>query len=160
MGILDSLLGQIQGGTQPSAAQDLMQRFEQGQGSDEEVHGIHQEVAQRLPPDQYREAAEQALSRLSPDDRASLLSELQGQARKQDFNVPGLHEAQGSPAPGALAGLFSSMHQQQPGILQQLLGGVGGGLGGGAFRSPIGKAAMLGIAAAGMRKLMGGGPRW
>ncbi len=115
---------------------------------------MHQEVAERLPPDHYREAAEQALSKLSPDDRAALLSELQGQARKQDVNVPGLHEAQGSPAPGALAGLFTSMHQQQPGILQQLLGGGGGG----AFSSPIAKAAMLGIAAVGMRKLMGGGP--
>lgn len=109
-----------------------------------------------MAPDQYREAAEQALARLSPDDRAALLSELQGQARKQDVNVPGLHEAQGSPAPGALAGLFSSMHQQQPGILQQLLGGGGSG-----FSSPVAKAAMLGIAAVGMRKLMGGGgPRW
>ncbi len=153
MGILDSLLGQGQGGSSPG--QDLLQRFEQGQGSDEEVHGVHQEVAQRLPPDHYREAAEQALARLSPDDRAALLAELQGQARRQDVNVPGLHEAQGSPAPGALAGLFSSMHQQQPGMLQQLLGGGGGG-----FSSPVAKAAMLGIAAVGMRKLMGGGPRW
>ncbi len=157
MGILDSLLGQGQGqgGAAPSGAQDLLQRFEQGQGSDQEAQGLHQEVAQRLPPDHYREAAEQALARLSPDDRAQLLSELQGQARKQDVNVPGLHEAQGSPAPGALANLFSSMHQQQPGMLQQLLGG-----GGGAFSSPVAKAAMLGIAAMGMRKLMGGGPRW
>src|SRR5512142_906590 len=104
MGILDSLLGQGQGGSSPSAAQALLQRLEQGQGSDQEVHGLHQEVAERLPPDHYREAAEQALSKLSPDDRAALLSELQGQARQQDVNVPGLHDAQGSPAPGALAG--------------------------------------------------------
>ncbi len=156
MGILDSLLGQGQGGNPSSGAQDLLQRFEQGQGSDQEVHGLHQEVAQRLPPDRYREVAEQALSKLSPDERAALLQELQGQARKQDVNVPGLHEAQGSPAPGALAGLFSSIHQQQPGMLQQLLGGGAGG----AFSSPVAKAAMLGIAAMGMRKLMGGGPHW
>jgi hypothetical protein len=156
MGILDSLLGQGQSGNPPSAAQDLLQRFEQGQGSDQEVHGLHQEVAQRLPPDHYREVAEQALSKLSPDERAALLSELQGQARKQDVNVPGLHEAQGSPAAGALASLFSSMHQQQPGMLQQLLGGGGGG----AFSNPIARSAMLGIAAMGMRKLMGGGRRW
>ncbi len=159
MGILDSLLGQGQGGNQPSAVQDLLQRFEQGQSSDQEVQRVHQEVAQRLPPDHYREVAEQALSKLSPDERTALLAELQGQAGKQDVNVPGLAQAQGTAAPGALAGLFSSIHQQQPGMLQQLLGG-GGGRGGGAFSSPVAKAALMGIAALGMRKLAGGGPRW
>ncbi len=157
MGILDSLLGGNAGN--PSAAQDLIHRFEQGgQGvSDEEASSHYQQVAQQLPPDHYREAAEQALAKLSPEDRSALLAQLQGQARQQDVNMPGLHEAPQNPEPGQLAGLLTSMHQQQPGILQQLLGGGGQG---GAFSSPVAKAALLGIAAMGMRKLMGGGPRW
>ncbi len=155
MGLLDSLLGGS-GGTS-SAAQQLLQRFEQGQGvSDEEASSHYQEVAQQLPPDHYREAAEQALAKLSPEDRSALLAHLQGQARQQDVNLPGLHDAPQSAEPGPLAGVLASMHQQQPGILQQLLGGGSQG----TFSSPVAKAALMGIAAFGMRKLMGGGPRW
>ncbi len=156
MGLLDSLLGGS-GGT--SAAQDFLKRFEQGQGqgiSDQEAANNYQAVAQRLPPDHYREAAEQALAKLSPDERNALVAQLQAQAGQQAVNVPGLPEARGNPEPGPLAGVLTSMHQQQPGMIERLLGGQASG----AFSSPVAKAALMGIAAMGMRKLMGGGPRW
>lgn len=157
MGLLDSLLG---GSGSGSAVQDFLRRFEQGQGqgiSDQEAANHYQAVAQRLPPDHYREVAEQALAKLSPEERQALVSHLQAQAGQQAVNVPGLPEAQNNPEPGPLAGVLTSMHQQQPGLIERLMGGGGGG---GAFSSPVAKAAMLGIAAMGMRKLTGGGPRW
>jgi hypothetical protein len=46
------------------------------------------------------------------------------------------------------------MHAEQPGIVQQLLGG---GAGGGLLGSPVAKAALAGIAAMAVRRAMGGG---
>jgi hypothetical protein len=149
MGLLDSLLG----GAQGQATQDFLKRYEQGgQVSAEEAEQHYGRVTSGMAGDDYREAAEQALSRLSPDQRAELLSHLQGQARSQDVNFPGLHEAQPHDT-GGLASLFSAMHQQQPGMLQRLLGG-GGADPSQPRGSALGKVALAGIAAIGLRKMM------
>jgi hypothetical protein len=155
MGLLDSLLG---GGAQQKGYQDFVQRYEQGRPwegvSDEEAAQHYSNVAQHLGPQDYRAAAEEAVSRLSPDERAELAEHLRQQARQQDVNFPGLHETPNLEQPGALAGLMSSMHGQQPGILRQLLGGSSGG--GSGMQSNVAKAALAGIAAIGLKKAMGG----
>jgi len=99
-------------------------------------------------------AAEEAVSRLSPDERTELVEHLRQQARQQDVNFPGLHETPNLEQPGMLASLMSSMHGQQPGILRQLLGGNSGG--GSGAQSNVAKAALAGIAAIGLKKALGG----
>jgi hypothetical protein len=151
MGLLDTLLG---GGSQRQQYQDFVQRYEQGRPwegvSDDEAAQHYSNVAQQLGPQEYRGAAEEALSRLSPDERTELAEHLRQQARQQDVNFPGLHETPNLEQPGVLANLMSMMHGQQPGILRQLLGGGGGA------QSNVAKAALAGIAAIGLKKAMGG----
>ena len=151
MGLLDTLLG---GGSQRQNYQDFMQRYAQGRPwegvSDEEATQHYTSVAQQLDPQDYRVAAEEAVSRLSPDERTELAEHLRQQARQQDVNFPGLHETANLEQPGVLASLMSAMHGQQPGILRQLLGGGGGA------QSNVAKAALAGIAAIGLKKAMGG----
>ena len=155
MGLLDTLLG---GGSQRQQYQDFVQRYEQGRPwegvSDDEATQHYTSVAQHLGPQDYRVAAEEAVSRLSPNERAELTEHLRQQARQQDVNFPGLHETPNLEQPGVLAGLMSAMHGQQPGILRQLLGGSsGGGIG---VQSNVAKAALAGIAAIGLKKALGG----
>ena len=155
MGLLDTLLG---GGSQRQHYQDFVQRYEQGRPwegvSDEEATQHYSSVAQHLAPQDYRVAAEEAIARLSPGERAELAEHLRQQARQQDVNFPGLHETPNLEQPGVLASLMSSMHGQQPGILRQLLGGSSGG--GSGMQSNVAKAALAGIAAIGLKKVMGG----
>lgn len=152
MGLLETLLGG--GSAQRPQYQDFLQRFEQGRPwegvSDDEAAQHYSNVAQHLDPQEYRAAAEDALNRLSPDERAELAEHLRSQARQQDVNFPGLHDTPNLEHPGVLATLMSSMHGQQPGILRQLLGGGGGA------QSNVAKAALAGIAAMGLKKAMGG----
>jgi hypothetical protein len=150
MGILEGLLGG-QGG----ALADLVKRFEGGGAdafSDQEAAQHYGTVAEQLPAEHYQQAAHEALSQLSPEQRSQLVEHLRDQARQQDVNFPGLHDEQRLHEPGMLSGLFGQMQQQQPGLLQQLLGGGGGG---GTFSNPIAKMAFAGIAAMGMKRLMG-----
>ena len=151
MGLLDTLLG---GGSQRQHYQDFVQRYEQGKPwegvSDEEAAQHYSSVAQHLGTQEYRVAAEEAVNRLSPDERTQLADHLRQQARQQDVNFPGLHETPNLEQPGVMASLMSAMHGQQPGILRQLLSGGGGA------QSNVAKAALAGIAAIGLKKAMGG----
>jgi hypothetical protein len=152
MGILESLLGGQGGGLA-----DFAKRFESGgldAFSDQEAAQHYGTIAEKLPTEHYQQAAEDALTQLSPEQRTQLVEHLRDQARQQDVNFPGLHEEQRLHEPGLLAGLFGRMQQQQPGLLQQLLGGGGGG-GGGTFSNPIAKMALAGIAAMGFKRIMG-----
>ena len=163
MNMLEQLLG---GGQQQQEYQDFTQRYDQGapwQGiSNQEAYSRFQQVAPQLPPDMYQQSAQQAFERLDPQQRMQLAQYLQQQAQQQ--NVPFPHQG-GMDAfqdPGYLAQVTGQMHQQQPGILGQLLGGAlgGGGGGGGAggqsiLESPIAKAALAGIAAMAVKQMMG-----
>ena len=57
--------------------------------------------------------------------------------------------------PGLLGQLLGGMQQQQPGMLDQFLGS-GGGSSGNALDNPFAEAAMTGIAAMAVKKMMGG----
>ena len=52
--------------------------------------------------------------------------------------------------PGALAQAMTQAHQQQPDLLQQVLGP------GGALSNPLAKAALAGVAAMAAKQIMGG----
>jgi hypothetical protein len=155
MGILEGLLG-----GKGEALSEFARRFEGGGSdafSDEETTQHYGVIAKHLPAEHYGQVAEEALGQLSPEQRMELVEHLRVQARQQDVNFPGLHEETELHQPGNLAGLFGRMQQQQPGLLQQLLGGGGRGEGGGgAFSNPIAKMALAGIAALGVKRLIGG----
>jgi hypothetical protein len=76
-----------------------------------------------------------------------------------DFNQDGIDDRYQDPR--YLAQATSRVHQQQPDMLSQLLGGATGGLMGGGgsnvLGNPLAKAAMAGIAAMAAKKMMGGG---
>jgi hypothetical protein len=153
MGILEGLLGGQGGG----GLADIVKRFEGGGSdafSDEEAARHYGAVAEHLPAEHYQAAAQEALSQLSPEQRSQLVDHLRERARQQDVNFPGLHEEPRLHEPGILSGLFGQMQQQQPGLLQRLLGG-GGGEGGGGFSNPLAKMALAGIAAMGLKRVMG-----
>jgi len=52
--------------------------------------------------------------------------------------------------------MTSRMEQQQPGILGQLLGGAGGSGAGGMLSKPLAMAALAGVAAMAVKRMMGG----
>jgi hypothetical protein len=151
MGLLDGLMGALgQGG-----ASDFIQRYERGAPwdgvSDQEASQHYERVAGALPASDYRQAAEDAFQRLSPDQRRDLHAHLEDQARRQDFNVPSPLPGTQQGDPGALADLAAHLHGSGPGVLQGLLGGGAGG----AFSHPLAKAALAGIAAMAMKRAFG-----
>ena len=81
MGMLDELLA---GGQLQKEYRDFVKRYEQGdpsQGySDQEVLTRYGEVSHAVPPDQYAQAAQEALSKLSPQERAAFVKMLQDRA--------------------------------------------------------------------------------
>ena len=146
--------------------------------SGEEAVRRHQQVAAELPPEDYRQAAETALGRLSPQERVALGRYLLTQAPAAggtgfpDVNGDGIDDRLQDPQ--YLAGV-TAQAQQQPGLLDRLLGGMGltppasgaagyptasappGGPLGGALGGTLGKVALGGIAAAGLARMLGGG---
>ena len=86
---------------------------------------------------------------------------LAGQAQNRGLNLPGLTPAQGQGFGDVdwLSNITSQIHQQ-PGMLRDLLGGVTGGSGtsssgGGILSSPLAKAALAGIAAMLVKRVLG-----
>src|SRR5262249_52621716 len=79
--ILDELLA---GGQRQKEYSDFVDRYEQGhpsQGySDQEVLKRYGEVSHAVPSDQYAQAAQEALSKLSPEERAVFVKMLQDRA--------------------------------------------------------------------------------
>ncbi len=160
MGLLDDLLG---GGQQRREYQDFASRYDQGPPwagiSDREAVSRYQQVATRLPPDMYQQSAEEAFGRMAPQERQEFARHLQQRSRQQgaafpDFNQDGIDDRYQDPR--MLAQVTSRMEQQQPGILGQLLGGSGGGGAGSMLDNPLAKAALAGVTAMAVKKMMGG----
>jgi hypothetical protein len=156
MDMLSQLLG---GGQQRQQYQDFTNRYDQGAPwdgiSEQEAYGRYQEVAPQLPPGMYQQSAQEAFSRLTPQQRMQLGQHLRQQARQQNYNFPDLDQDGVDDRfqdPRYLAQVTGRMEQQQPGILGQMLGG---GSGGGLLESPIAKAALAGIAAMAVKNMMG-----
>jgi hypothetical protein len=153
MGLLTDLLG----GMQPQAAQDFVQRYQQGAPSEgysnQEVQQRYEQVAPQLSPGQFQQAAQQSFQNLSPDQRMQFGQLLQQQAQQAGY---GMAPQGGYQDPQGLAQFATQVHQQDPSLIGQLLGGATGGGGGGVLGSPVARAAIAGIAAMAMRDIMGG----
>src|SRR5437868_6980610 len=127
--ILQSLLG---GGQQRQDYQDFVNRYHDGppdQGySNQEVLNRYQQVAPNLPQDMYMQSAQDAFARMSPQEGEEFGRWLQTQAQQQGYSPPAFNQM-GPGAyqdPGMLGRILGQMHQQQPDILSQMLGGQSG----------------------------------
>ena len=162
MGILDELLG---GGQRQKDYKDFVDRYEQGDPSegysDQEVLKRYGEVSHAVPPDQYAQAAQEALGKLSPEDRAEFLKMLQERAAARGVKLPGKVASD----PKDLGKVLTDLHEK-PGQLRDILGGPGGASqpqeqAPGAnpitdmLSSPTAKAVLAGIAAIVVKNMMG-----
>ena len=163
MGLLDMLTGnsQVQEGFQ-----DFLRRFQEGPPSegydDQEVVDRYGQVAHDVSPADYQEAARDAFGHLSETDREEFGRMLAGQAQSRGLNIPGLAPAQGQSFSNLdwLSNITGQLHQQ-PGLLREILGGLTGSRqssssGGSIFSNPLAKAAMAGITAMVVKKVLGG----
>ena len=157
------VLADIFGPDQRQRREDFARRYEQGAPwdgiDDDEALREYQELAPQLSDSEYRDSAREAFERLTPEQRREFGRWLQMQARQQGRTVPDLDgdgiddRFQDS---GYLAEATTQLRTQQPGFLEGLFGGGGSGQGGlgGLLSSPIGKAAIGGIAAMALSRLM------
>ena len=160
MDLLGSLLG---GQQQQQDYDDFANRYDQGAPwdgiSDDEAYNRYSQLAPQLPPDVYQRAAQDSFSRLSPQQRSSLGRYISQRAPQYGVNFPDADmngQDDRFQDPGFLAQMTGQMHQQQPGLLGQILGGSGGSGGGGMLENPIAKAALGGIAAMAFKQMVGG----
>jgi hypothetical protein len=164
MGLLDELLGSSQIQKEYS---DFVNRYQQGDPSegysDQEVLKRYGEVAHAVPPDQYAQAAQEALSKLSPEERAAFVKMLQDRAAARGVTLP----RQVAPEPKDLGQVLTDLHVQ-PGQLRDLLGGgtaqpqqqaSGSSPIVDILTSPMAKAVLAGIAAMVVKNVMGGTQR-
>ena len=163
MGFLDELLGS---GQLQSQFKDFVNRYEQGHPSegysDQEVVDRYRDVAHAVPPDQYAQAAQEALARLSPEERAAFVKLLQERAQAKGVTLP----SQVGSDPRDLGRVVTDLHQT-PGRLRDILLGGGGPPAqstqapesnplGGMLASPIARAALAGITAMVVKRVMRG----
>ena len=158
------MLGQLFGGTQQRQQfDDFANRYEQGDPwdgiSDNEALDHYGRIAPNIPQDVYQRSAEQSFSRLSPQQRMELGRYMVQRAPQYgvqfpDYNQDGVDDRLQDPS--ELASMSSRIEEHQPGLLGQLLGGMGGSSrgAGGMLASPIAKAALGGIAAMAVRQVM------
>ncbi len=164
MGILDEMLGD---GPLKDLYRDFVKRYEEGHPaegySDQEVVDRYREVAHAVPPDQYAQAAQEALARLSPEERAEFVQMLQERAKTRGVALP----QQVGTEPSDLGRVVTDLHEK-PGQLRDILGDESqprSGSGSGSspltnvLASPVAKAALAGIAAMIARRVMRGPAR-
>jgi len=151
MGILDELLT---GGQRQQDYKDFVDRYEQGDPSegysDQEVLKRYGEVSHAVPPDQYAQAAQEALGKLSPEERAEFLKTLQERAAARGVNLPGKVASD----PKDLGQVLTNLHEK-PGQLRDILGPAGGALSE-ILASPQARAVLAGIAAMVVKRVMQG----
>ena len=120
MGILDELLG---GGQLQKEYKDFVDRYEQGDPSagysDQEVLKRYGEVSHAVPPDQYAQAAQEALGKLSPEERAAFVKMLQERAAERGVTLP----REVASDPKDLGQVLTDLHEK-PGQLREILSGI------------------------------------
>jgi len=166
--MVDQLLGGLFGGAddddddrRTGRARDFVSRYEQGaphEGyDDDEVIQNYRAMERRMSPQDFEEAASQAFGRMSPEDRR--------QYRQMMRERSGGRLDPGSDDPRELARASSRYRQEDSGGLLGMFGlggddGKRGDLvsgqagGGGMLDSPIAKAALAGIGAMAMKKMI------
>ena len=121
----------------------------------------YSEVSHSVPPDQYAQAAREALGNLSPEERAAFVKMLQERAMARGVALPG----QVAPEPKELGEVLTDLHGK-PGQLRDILGaGQPQGQAPGSnpiidmLSSPQAKAVLAGIAAMVVKRVTQGSSR-
>ena len=161
MGILDELLG---GGQLQKEYKDFVDRYEQGNPSegysDQEVLERYGEVSHAVPPDQFAQAAQEALGKLSPEERAALVKMVQERAAERGVTLP----REVASDPKDLGQVLTDLHEK-PGQLRDIIGPGAQGQAAGSnpiidiLSSPTAKAVLAGIAAMVVKRVMQGSSR-
>src|SRR5262245_12571305 len=109
MGIFDELLA---GGQRQKEYSDFVDRYERGhpaQGdTDQEVLKRYGEVSHAVQPYQYAQAAQEALSKLSPEERALFVKMLQDRAAARGVTLP----RNVAPEPKELGQVLTDLHKK------------------------------------------------
>ena len=110
-----------------------------------------------MPADQYAQAAQEALGKLSPEDREEFLKMLQERAAERGVKLPGKVASD----PKDLGKVLTDLHEK-PGQLRDILGpGHAQAQASGSnpltdmLSSPMAKAVLAGIAAIVVKRMMG-----
>lgn len=162
MGLLDMLLGNSEA---KAGFEDFLTRFREGPPSegyeDQEVLDRYGEISHQVSPSEYQEAARDAFGHLSAQDREEFGRMLAGQAQQRGLDLSDLAPPQGQGFGNLdwLSNITGQLHQQ-PGLLRDLLGGLTGSreqsTSGSIFSNPLAKAALAGIAAMLVKRVLGG----
>src|SRR6476469_3688103 len=160
MGILDELLG---GGQRQKEYKDFVDRYEQGYPSDgysdQEVLKRYGEVSHAVPPDQFAQAAQEALGKLSPEERAAFVKMLQERAAERGVTLP----REVASDPKDLGQVLTDLHEK-PGQLRDILAGGDSQTQEPApgsnplidmLSSPLAKAVLAGIATVVIKRMTG-----
>jgi len=114
----------------------------------------YSDVSHAVPPNQYTQAAIEALGKLSPEDRAAFMKMLQERAAARGVTLPG----NVAPEPKELSQVLTDLHEK-PGQLRDMLGGQQQALGSSPITnilsSPMARAVLAGIAAMVVKRAMG-----
>jgi hypothetical protein len=156
MGILDELLA---GGQRQKEYSDFVDRYEQGHPSegysDQEVLKRYGEVSHAVSSDQYAQAAQEALSKLSPEERAAFVKMLQDRAASRGVTLP----VNVTPEPKELGEVLTDLHSK-PGQLRDMLGSDAAQQASASnpiadiLSSPMAKAVLAGIASMVVKRVM------
>ncbi|CAA9589999.1 MAG: hypothetical protein AVDCRST_MAG18-4839 [uncultured Thermomicrobiales bacterium] len=117
-----------------------------------DVYDRYQRTVQHAPPEVLQQAHEEAFSRLPMDQRQQIVEQFR-QAHNdpnQPFQYPQFAGGPSDYDPRQMGGMMRQAQQQQPDLLQGMLGQ------GGALSNPMAKMAMAGVAAIAAQRLMGG----
>jgi hypothetical protein len=148
MNDLGQLLRQL-----PPAVTNVLQQVQAGNHdavSSEDANAAFSHVTNQLSPEEFQQVASDAYQRLSPEQRSDVADYLRTQTRQQGTTVTNLPSSSvAAKDPGALADATAQIQAQEPNLLQQLFAP------GGAFSSPIAKAAVLAITAMAAQRIAG-----
>ena len=161
MDLLEMLLGS---GQARDGFQDFLKRFEEGPPSegyeDGEVLDRYGKMAHNVSSSDYRQAARDAFGRLSQTDREEFGRMLAGRAQSKGIDLSAIASGRDQDFGNLdwLSNVTGQIHEQ-PGLLRDLLGGLAGGRenvrSGGMLSSPLAKAALAGITAMLVKKVLG-----
>ena len=152
--LLESLMGGAQGNRR-SEYEDFAQRYDRGEPwegiEDDEARQRYDEVSSNLSDDDYELSAREAYERLRPEQRRELARMLRQQGRERQVSLGEFdHDDDDRMSdPRELARMTRHVRKQQPGGLGALLGGGGGMLG-----NPVAKAALAGVAAMAVKRVL------
>lgn len=160
---------------------DFVERYDRGAPpyddiSDEEALDRYHELVMGLSEEDFQDSAQEAFSRMSPEERAAFGIQLRDQSDQRDLGFPGQSAQKDHfEDPELLARVTARANREHPELLEGLLksgsaGLVGGTMGdgvaggdgvlggeGGMTSNPAAKAALVGIAATLVKRSMNGG---